>query len=97
MAVILGWFLYLSIALKTGWGIFSARELESLNLEILRFFTELEKKGFRSFTLPLSSLVIFLSSTSVIFSFDFDLSESNGLTVLQNCLFSAMSLEFRLA
>ena len=44
MAMILGWFLYLSIALKIGWRIFPARGLESLNSEILRFFTVLEKK-----------------------------------------------------
>ena len=97
MAIILGWFLYLSIALKIVWGIFSARGLESLNSGILRFLTVLEKKEFRSSALTLSSLIILLSSTSVIFSFDFDLSESNGLTVLQNCLLSAMSLWFRLA
>ena len=68
MAVILGWFLYLSIALKIGRGIFSARGLESLNSGILRFFTILEKKEFRSSALSLSSLIILLSSTSVIFS-----------------------------
>ena len=90
MAMILGWFLYLSTALKIGSGIFSARGLESLNSGILRFFTALEKKEFRSSALSLSSLIILLPSTSVIFSFD--LSESNGLTVLQNCLLSAMSL-----
>ena len=92
MAMTLGWFLYLSIALKIGWGIFSARGLESLNSGILRFLTALEKKEFRSSALSLSSLIILLSSTSVIFSFDFDLSESNGLTVLQNCFSSAMHL-----
>ena len=97
MEIILGWFLYFNIALKIGWGIFSARGLESLNSEILRFLTALEKKEFRSSALSLSSLIILLSSASVIFSFDFDLSESNGLTVLQNCLLSAMSLWFRLA
>ena len=92
MAMLLGWFLYFSIALKIGLGIFSARGLESLNSEILRFFTALEKKELRSSALSLSSLIVLLSSTSVIFSSDFDLSESNGLTVLQNCLLSAMSL-----
>ena len=97
MEIILGWFLYFNIALKIGWGIFSARGLESLYSEILRFLTALEKKEFRSSALSLSSLIILLSSTCVIFSFDFDLSESNGLTVLQNCLLSAMSLWFRLA
>ena len=97
MAMILWWFLYLSIALKIRWGIFSARGLESLNLGILRFFTELEKKEFRSSALSLSSLIVSLSATSAIFSFDFDLSQSNGLTVLQNYLLSAMSLWFRLA
>ena len=83
--------------MKIGWGICSARGLESLNSGILRFLTALEKKEFRSSALSLSSLIILLSSTSVIFSFDFDLSESNGLTVLQNYLLSAMSLWFRLA
>ena len=83
--------------MKIGWGIFSTRESESLNSGIFRFLTALEKKEFRSSALSLSSLIILLSSTSVIFSFDFDLSESNGLTVLQNCLLSAMSLWFRLA
>ena len=92
MAMILGWFLYISIALKIILEIFSARGLESLNSGILRFFTALEKEDFRSSALSLSSLIIFLSCTSVIFSFDFDLSESYGLTVLQNCLLSAMSL-----
>ena len=95
--MILGWFLYLTITLKIGWGIFSARGLESLNSDILRFLTALEKKEFRSSALSLSSLIILLSSTSVIFSFDFDLSESNGLTVLQNYLLSAMPLWFRFA
>ena len=90
--MIVGWFLYLSIALKIGWGIFPARGLESPNSEILRFLKALEKKEFRSSALSLSSLIILLSSTSVIFSFDFDLSESNGLIVLQNCLLLAMSL-----
>ena len=70
---------------------FSVRELESLNSGILIFFTALEKKEFRSSAFYLSSLIILSSSTSVIFSFDFDFSESNSLTVLQNCLFSAMS------
>ena len=97
MTIILGWFLYSSIALKIGWGIFSARGLESLNSGILRFLTALEKKEFRRSALSLSSLIILLSSTSVIFSFDFDFSESNGLTVLQNSLLSAISLWFRLA
>ena len=95
--MILGWFLYLSIALKIGWGIFSARGLESLNSGILRFLTALEKKEFRSSVLSLSSITLLLYSTSVNFSFDFDLSESNNSTVLQNCLLSAMSFWFRLA
>ena len=94
-------FYNLSIALKIGWGIFSAGGITKFgNLEI--FYSI--RKGifvcsgiFGSFTLSLSSLIILLSSASVIFSFDFDLSESNGLTVLQNCLLSAMSLWFRLA
>ena len=71
---------------------FSVRGLESLNSGILIFFTALEKKEFRSSAFYLSSLIILSSSTSVIFSFDFDFSESNSLTVLQNCLLSAMSL-----
>ena len=83
--------------MKIGWGIFSARGLESLNSEISRFLTALEKKEFRSSALSLSWLIILLSSTSVIFSFDFDLSESNGLTVLQNDLVSAMPWWFRLS
>ena len=95
--MILAWFLYLTIALKIGWEIFSARGLESLNSGILRFLTALEKKEFRRSALSLSSLIILLSSTSVIFSFDIDLSESNGLTVLQNYLLSAMPLWFRFA
>ena len=45
MAMILGWFLYLSIALKIGSEIFSARGLKSLNLGIFRFFTALEKRN----------------------------------------------------
>ena len=80
-----------------GWEIFSVRGLELLNSGILRFFTALEKNEFRSSALSLSSLTILLSSTGVIFSFDFDLPESNGSTVLQNCLLSAMSLWFSLA
>ena len=92
MAMILGWFLYLSIALKIGLRIFSATGLESLNSGILRFFTALEKKEFRSSALSLSSLIILLSSTSAAFSFDFDLLESHRVTVLQNCLLSPMSL-----
>ena len=95
--MILGWFSYLGIALKIGWGIFYARGLESLNSGILRFLTALDKKEFRSSALLLPSLIILLSSTSVIFSFDFDLSESNGLTVLQNYLVSAMPWWFRLS
>ena len=83
--------------MKIGWEIFSARGLELLNSGILRFFTASEKNEFRSSALFFSSLIVLLSSTSVIFSFDFDLSESNGLTVLQNCLLSAMSLWFSLA
>ena len=78
--MILWGFLYLSIALKIGWGIFCARELESLNSGIFRFFTALEKLEFRSSALSFSLLIIFLSSTSVILSFDFGLSESNGVT-----------------
>ena len=97
MAIIVGWFLYLSIALKIGSGTFSAKELESLNSGILRFFTGLEKKEFRSSALSLSLLIVLWSAASVIFSFDFYLSQSNGLTVLQNYLLSAMSLWFRLA
>ena len=54
MAMILGRFVYLSIALKIGCGIFSARGLESLNSGILRFLTALEKKEFRSSALSLS-------------------------------------------
>ena len=70
--MILAWFLYLSIALRIGWQIFSARGLESLNSGILRFFIALEKNEFRSSALSLFSLIILLSSTSVIFSFDFE-------------------------
>ena len=69
--------------MKIGWGIFCARELESLNSGIFRFFTALEKLEvlkLRSSALSFSLLIIFLSSTSVILSFDFGLSESNGLT-----------------
>ena len=97
MAMVNGWFFYLSIALKIGRGIFSARGFKQLNLGILSFFTALEKREFGSSALSLSSLIILFSSTSVIFSFDFDLSESNGLTVLQNWLLSAVSLWFRVA
>ena len=90
MTMILGWFLYLSIAWKIGRRIFSARGSESLNSGILRFLTALEKKEFIDSAFSLSSPIILLPSTSVIFSFDYDLSETNGLTVLQNCLLSAM-------
>ena len=90
--MILGWFSYLSIALKIGREIFSARGLVSLNSGIFRFLTALEKNEFRRPALSLSSFIISLSSTSIIFSLDFDLSDSNGLTVFQNCLLSAMSL-----
>ena len=83
--------LYLSIPLKIERGTFSARRVVSLNSWILRFLTALAKTEFRSSELSLSPLIILSSSTSVIFSFDFDLSESNSLTVLQNCLLSAMS------
>ena len=93
----LGWFLYLRIALKIGWEIFSAWGSELLNSGILRFLTALAKKEFRSSALSLSSLIISFASTRVIFSFDFDLSESSGFTVFQNCLLSAMSLWFKLA
>ena len=93
MAMILVWFLYLSIALKIGRRIFSAKGLEPLNSGILRFFTALEKKKeFRSFALPLFSLAFLLSSTIVIYSSDFDLSENNGMKDLQNCLLSATTL-----
>ena len=46
--------------------------------------------------MSLSLLIILLYATSVILTFDFDLSEGNGFTVLENCLLSAMSLSFRL-
>ena len=51
------------------------------------FSKKCESLEFRSFALSLSSLIKLLSFTNVIFSFDFDLTDSNGLTFLQNCLF----------
>ena len=45
--MILGWFSCLSIALKIGGEIFSARGLVSLNSGIFRFLTALEKNEFR--------------------------------------------------
>ena len=66
--MIIGWLLYLSIALKIGWGIFSARGLEPLNLGILRFFTALENMEFRSSASSLSSLISFCYSLLVLFS-----------------------------
>ena len=42
----LGWFTCLSIALKVGCGIFSDKELQYLNLVILRLVTIFQKKVF---------------------------------------------------
>ena len=65
MAIILGCFLYSSIALEIGWGTLSAIGLKSLNSGNLRFPTALENKKFRSSALSLPSIIL-LSSTRVI-------------------------------
>ena len=44
MGIILGWFLYFSIALSVGLESLSAKGLVSLNSVILRFLTAFEKK-----------------------------------------------------
>ena len=86
--MILVWFLYLYIALKIGRRIFSAKGLEPLNSGILRFFIALEKKRNLEVLhylyphLLFCYLLLVLSSTSVIYSSDFDLSENNGMKVL---------------
>ena len=48
MASILGSFLFLSIALNTGWEILSAGVLKLLNSGIFRFSTAFEKNEFRN-------------------------------------------------
>ena len=57
--------------------------------KISAFSFNISLVGFLAFNLLIS---LKTSSASVIFSFDFDSSESNCLTVLQNGLLSAMSL-----
>ena len=63
------------------WKLFFVPHVEDLKIskisKILRFFTALEKREFRSSGLSLSSLIISLSSTSVILWIGFDLSKSN--------------------
>ena len=67
MAMILGWFLYLSIALKIGRGIFSARGSEPLISGILRFLAALEKKNFEVVHYPYPHL-LFCYPLLVLFS-----------------------------
>ena len=97
MATILGWFLYFSIALSVGSESLSAMGLVSLNPGILRFLTALEKKRFKSSAFCSSYVVTVSSSTKVIFSFDLDLSENKGFTVLRNYLLSTISVTFKFA
>ena len=47
IASMLGWSLYLNIALRVGSAMFSVTGSKSLHLEIFRFFTIFEKKLFR--------------------------------------------------
>ena len=86
MATILGWFLYLSIPFSVGCDILSAKMLMPLYLGIFRLQTALEKNAFNDYAFFSSSVDIISPGTKVIFSFDFTLSESNGLIVCQNFL-----------
>ena len=87
MAAILGWFTYFSIPLNYTLESLSAKRFLALNSGIFRFSAGLETKRFNnSLHIFLSYEVIVSSSTKLIFSLGLVLSESKGLTVLQNCL-----------
>ena len=83
IASMLGWSLYLKIALRIG----SVTGSNSLYLEIFRFFTIFEKKLFR-FSAVSDSVILILSLMR-------DLSESKGFTDFQNSLLSVAFFIFK--
>ena len=87
IAVMLGWVLYLTVLIT--WSLMEA-DIGSCSFYcgIFRFFMIVEKKLFKTLAVFLSFFKILLSSTSVIFSLDIILLDSNGLTTFQNFLLS---------
>ena len=96
IASMLGWSLYLNIALRVGSAMFSVTGSNSLYLEIFRFFTIFEKKLFR--LSPVSGSVFKILPFSLILIQSLmmrDLSESKGFTDFQNSLLSVKFFIFK--
>ena len=94
---ILGWSLYLKIALKVESDMFSVTESNSLYLEIFRFFFISEKKLFRVPEVSHSVFKISPFSLISILSFMRDLSKIKGFTDFQNNLLSTTLFLFKFA
>ena len=88
IASMLGWSLYLKITLRVGSAMFFVKGLNSLCLEIFRFFTIFEKRLFRLSAVSDSFFKISLFSIILILSLMRDLPESQGFTDFQNSLLS---------
>ena len=95
IASMLGWSLYLKIALRVGSAMFSVTESNSLYLEIFRFFTIFEKKLFRLSAVSDSVFKTLPFSLILILSLMRDLSESKGFTDFQNSLLSVTFFIFK--
>ena len=89
---ILGCVLYLTIAFKEGWSLFSDKGSKSSNFGILRLIIIFEKKSF-SLIVTSSSFVhrVLSSSASFVLSEDCILFGKKGLTFFQNHLFSLIN------
>ena len=90
--MILGWFLYLIIALKIRGEVSSTLGLVSLNSGILRFKKK-KKNEFRSSAFSLCYLTV---CYSLLMTFFHLILIFQIVVVLKNCLLSSMSLVFRL-
>ena len=84
----LGWFVYLSIAVKVGYGILSNKGLQFLNLGLFKLVIIFEKNVFNvSANLPSSKTISPFSARNILSEF-FNLSKKEGLIVSQNFLMS---------
>ena len=70
--------------------------LGQFEIGMLRLVTTLAKNSFKTLAVSLSLRLILSPSTIVIFSFEIILFDNNGLTTLQNVLFSQTFFSFKL-
>ena len=95
--LMLGWFLYLSIAFKVRCIDRLCGSLSSTVFRNFEIFSEVWEKLYRVIATFTASDVIYSSFTKIVFSLNLFLSLRRGLTVCQNILLSVISFSFRFA